>query len=143
MPDSAELHTPEELLAGALALLAETDQQLMRAAVLEATTALEAYVSRTVFGVLDTIPDPRLAKWLKEKTRSDFDTRLSVLLPVATGLKIDSASDLWNRYKRGRTIRNRVTHAGLRVSRQEALDVVTNAREWLAWLQPTASSRPV
>ncbi len=51
-PSVPNLHTPEELLSGAEVLLASLDEQLMRAAVLEALAALEWYVHETVFPLL-------------------------------------------------------------------------------------------
>lgn len=50
---------------------------------LEAITALEAYVERTIFGLLEVTMDPQLVHWLAERTRMDFDARLGVLTPVA------------------------------------------------------------
>lgn len=136
--ESADLHTPEELLAGAESLLVERDEQLMRAAVLEAITALEAYVHRTVFGVLHRTIDPALADCLDKKTRMDFDTRLSILVPAATGIAVDQTSSLWQRYKAAKTIRNRVTHGGSRVTREEARTVVETVKEWLSVIGSTA-----
>ena len=88
-----DLHTPEELLAGAEALLMSTDQgltravdqQLMRPVVLEAITALEAFVHDRVFTRLREHMDPTLVDWLEKKTRTDFDSRLSILAPLALG----------------------------------------------------------
>lgn len=133
----ADLHTPEELLATAEALLASHDPKLRRAVVLEAITALEAFVHRTVFGVLDRTMDPLLVKWLDEKTRMDFDARLGVLTPVATGRPVDRNSERWAQYKRAKEIRNRVTHSGHRVSATEAAFVLETVRAWLGHLGST------
>src|ERR1700687_4125129 len=65
----AELHTPEELLASASALLASGETDVRRAVVLEAITALEAFVHQTIFPVLARTMDDLLVKWLDEKTR--------------------------------------------------------------------------
>lgn len=113
---SADLHSSEELLATAEALLALADPQMYRAAVLEAITALESYVSGTVFEQLALLMDPLLVKWLRDRTRMDFDSRLSVLAPVATGRPVDTASGLWQDYKTAKTIRNSVTHTPERAS---------------------------
>lgn len=134
----AQLHTPEELLAGAESLLAKDDSHFNRAAVLEAITALEAYVESMVFQLLESSIDPLLVRWLKEKTRMDFDTRLGVLTPVATARPVTKDSELWQRYKRAKEIRNKVTHSGRRVSWDEAKEVVQTVYDWMAHLGSTA-----
>ncbi len=134
----AQLHTPEELLDGAEELLALDNPTMRRAAVLEAITALEAFVQAAVFSSLENRLDPLLVRWLEDKTRMDFDSRLSVLTPVATGRPIDKASQLWQDYKKAKTIRNKVTHSGRRVSSAEARFVVTAVYDWLAYLGSTA-----
>ena len=91
---TADLHTPEELLDNAETLLASSNPKMMRAAVLEAITALEAYVQSVVFSALGTKLDSLLVQWLEDKTKMDFDSRLSVLTPVAVGQPIDKQSTL-------------------------------------------------
>jgi hypothetical protein len=143
--EPAELHTPEELLTGAEALLMSTDQQLtravdrqlMRAVVLEAITALEAFVRDRVFSLLQEQLDPLLVRWLESKTRTDFDSRLGVLTPVALGRPVDRESRLWNDYQRAKQIRNKITHIGRRVSREEAQFVVRTVYDWLSYLGST------
>lgn len=135
---TADLHTPDELLAVAQSLIAANDPKVRRAAVLEAITALEAYVERTVVGLLNTLVDPLLAKWIAERTRMDFDARLRVVTPFVLGRPVDPASDLWASYKRAKTIRNRVTHSGARVSSADAAFVVDTVRNWLAYLGSSA-----
>ena len=49
----ADLHTPEELLENAEILFNSDNPKMLRAAVLEAITALEAFVHVTVFGSLE------------------------------------------------------------------------------------------
>jgi hypothetical protein len=110
----------------------------MRAVVLEAITALEAFVHQIVFDSLKSRLDPLLTKWLEEKTRMDFDSRLSILTPVALGQPVDKQSDLWARYKRAKEIRNAVTHSGRKVSYAEARQVVDTVYDWLAYLGSTA-----
>ncbi len=75
---TADLHTPEELLDNAETLLASSNPKMMRAVVLEAITALEAYVQSVVFSALGTKLDSLLVQWLEDKTKMDFDSRLSV-----------------------------------------------------------------
>lgn len=135
---SADLHSPEELLATAEALVALADPQMYRAAVLEAITALEAYVSGTVFERLELLLDPLLVRWLRDRTRMDFDSRLTVLTPLATGRAVDTASELWREYKSARAIRNSVTHSGARVTQQKAVFVLTTVRRWMAFIGSTA-----
>jgi hypothetical protein len=135
---SADLHSPEELLATADALVALLDPHMYRSAVLEAFTALEAYVSGTVFERLELLLDPLLVKWLRERTRMDFDSRLTVLTPLATGRPVNTASDLWRDYKSAKTIRNRVTHSGARVTYAKAVFVLTTVRRWMAFIGSTA-----
>ena len=86
----ASLHTPEELLDNAETLFLSNNPKMMRAAILEAITALEAYVQSTIFPALNEKLDPVLVKWLEDKTRMDFDSRLSVLTPVVTEHEIDT-----------------------------------------------------
>ena len=50
---------------------------------------------------------------------------------------MDRESQLWNDYKRAKEIRNRVTHIGRRVSRNEAKFVVQTVYKWLAFLGST------
>jgi hypothetical protein len=134
----AEFHSPSELLAGAAALLASPDPRMMRVVVLEAITALEAFIHATVFALLESKMDPLLVKWLEDKTRMDFDSRLSVLTPVATGQRVDTKSALWNDYKKAKEIRNKVTHGGRKVTREEAKSVFETVRRWMAFLNSTA-----
>ncbi|MCX6998781.1 MAG: hypothetical protein NT106_00545 [Candidatus Sumerlaeota bacterium] len=134
----ADLHTPDELLATAVCLLSSGDPHVRRAVVLEAITALEAFVHRTVFSILNRTIDPLLVKWLDEKTRMDFDSRLSVLIPVALGQPVDKSSHLWAEYKKAKEIRNKVTHSGKRVSSDEAQFVLGTVHKWLAYLGSTA-----
>jgi hypothetical protein len=134
----ADLHTPEELLASASALLASGEADVRRAVVLEAITALEAFVHRTIFPVLAKSMDELLVKWLDEKTRMDFDSRLGVLTPVALGHPIDKASDLWTRYQRAKAIRNEVVHKGRKVTHEDAEFVLRTVYDWLEYLGSTA-----
>lgn len=134
---TAELHTPEELLDGAEVLFASANPKVMRAAVLEAITALEAFVQDVVFSVLRNKLDPLLVQWLEEKTKMDFDSRLSVLTPVAVGRPIDKQSSLWKDYKDAKEIRNKVTHSGRKISADEARFVIDTVYNWLAYLGST------
>ena len=135
---AADLHTSDELLAVAASLLASGEPTVRRAAVLEAITALEAYVERTVLGLVDVMFDPLLAKWIAERTRMDFDSRLRVVAPVVLGREVDTSSDLWAEYRRAKQIRNRVTHSGARVSHADAAFVVETVRKWLGYLGSSA-----
>jgi hypothetical protein len=135
----ADLHTPEELLDNAETLFASHNPKLMRAAILEAITALESYVQEKVFAGLETKIDAQLAKWLEEKTRMDFDTRLAILTPVAIGIQVDKQSSLWNSYKTAKEIRNTITHSGKKVSETDARFVIDTVYEWLAYLGGTLS----
>jgi hypothetical protein len=133
----ADIHTPDELLENAEALLATGNPKMLRAAILEAMTALEAYVYKTVFSTLESKIDPLLVKWLEEKTRMDFDSRLAVMTPVATGLAVDKQSKLWIDYKAAKETRNKVTHSGKKVSREDARFVVDTVYNWLTYLGKT------
>ncbi len=141
MPDSsiprAELHTPKELLAIAEELFNSGDEKVLRAVILEAITALEAYVSNRVFPTLESKLDPLLVKWLEERTRTDFDSRLDTFVPVAIGRQIDKRNHLWSDYKDAKAIRNRVTHSGRRVTRDEAMFVLRTVFAWLAFMGST------
>jgi len=139
----AELHTPDELLANASAMYDSGDSKLFRGAILESITALEAFVQRTVFRSLEGRLDPSLVKWLEEKTKMDFDSRLSVLTPVATGLPIDKSSQLWDGYKIAKEIRNKVVHSGRKVTGTDVELVMATVREWLAYLGSTVELEAV
>ncbi len=78
--------------------------------------------------------DRSLVDWIEEKTKMDFDSRLSVLASVALGQEIDKKSDLWNKYKLAKKIRNKVTHIGQRVTESEAKTVLKTVHEWLSLL---------
>lgn len=108
-----------------------------RAAILESIAALESFVQGVVFPALRNKIDPLLVKWLEDKSRMDFDSRLSVFTPVATGFPIDKQSRLWNNYKKAKQIRNRVSHSGRRVSLKEARFVIDTVYAWLAYLGST------
>ncbi len=134
---SADIHTPEELLANAEAMYHSGDPKLFRGAILEAITALEAFVQKTVFPSLQSRLDPILTAWLEERTRMDFDARLSVLVPVATGVSIDKSTELWAGYKKAKEIRNDVVHSGRKVAAIDVAVVIRTVREWLSLLGRT------
>jgi hypothetical protein len=133
----AEIHAPEELLDGAEILFASANPKMMRAAVLEAITALEAFVQDVVFTALQGKLDPLLVQWLEEKTKMDFDSRLSILTPIAVGRPIAKQSSLWKSYKDAKEIRNKVTHSGRKVSADEARFVIDTVYNWLTYLGST------
>ena len=135
--DSNEFLPPVDLLKNAKSLLLSGRDNYLRPAVLEAISCLESYVQTYVFQELEHKIDPLLLKWLQDKTRNDFDSRLSVIVPIATGLRVDKRSELWNRYKRAKQIRNRVTHTGRRVSLKEAEFVIDTVEAWLTYLAST------
>jgi len=132
------VHTPDELLAGARRLMETADPVVLRAAVLESITALEAFVHQRVFAGIREGLDPLLVTWLEEKTRKDFDSRLKVLTPIATGLPINQQAQLWSRYKRAKSLRNAVTLSGRNVSPTKAHEVLQTVHGWLAFLACSA-----
>jgi len=91
--------TPAELLATAERLFSAGDQNMYRAAILEAITALEANVRDKAFPALQLKVGGDLTKWLEEKTRMDFEARLGLFIPLATCLKVNKKDKLWNDYK--------------------------------------------
>jgi uncharacterized protein YutE (UPF0331/DUF86 family) len=131
-------HTPGELLKTAQELLDSGKPELYRAAILEAITALESLVHVTVFGALEGRFDPLFVEWLRDKTRFDFDSRLSPLTQVATGLPILKDSKLWDRYKKAKELRNQVTHSGRKVTLEEARTVLSTIFEWMDYIQQSA-----
>jgi len=138
LPD-ANIHTPEEILENARILFETSNPRMMRAAILEAITALEAYVQYVVFLALESRYPQPIVELLDAKTRLDFDSRLSILVPAATGLEIKTNSSLWNSYKKAKQIRNQVTHTGSKVSSKDAKFVIDTVEEWLAYLASTAA----
>ena len=135
---TARFHSPADLLATARSLLNSGDEDLLRASILEAITALESMTAATVFPLLEKTLPSILVKWLKGRTRMDFDTRLSVLASVATGREVDKGSDLWARYKAAKSIRNEVTHLGRRITFAEAGDIIATVEAWIHFLGSTA-----
>ncbi|MCF8083174.1 MAG: hypothetical protein K9M96_08770 [Deltaproteobacteria bacterium] len=135
--ESNEFLSPIDLLKNAKSLVLSDQDNYLRPAVLEAISCLESYVQAYVFRELEHKMDPLLLKWLQDRTRNDFDSRLSVIIPIATGLRVDKRSDLWNRYKRAKQIRNRVTHVGKRVTTDEAEFVIDTVESWLTYLAST------
>ncbi len=73
----------------------------------------------------------------------DFDSRLSVFTPVATGLPIDKESRLWGGYKKAKEIRNKVVHSGRKVSAADVELVMNTVREWLSYLGSTVELEAV
>lgn len=136
--ENIKLHSPEELLAVADSLLTSKKNELMRAVVLEAITALEAYVHEVVFKKLEQKLSPDLVELLKVKTKMDFDSRLSVLVSTATDVQIDKGGELWQDYKKSKKIRNKVTHSGKVVTFDEAKFVLNTVYKWLTYLGSTA-----
>lgn len=139
--DQNENLTPAELLETAEKLFSAEDSNMYRAAVLEAITALEANVKNIAFSALKDRVGSDLAKWLEEKTRMDFETRLGLFIPIATGLKIDKKDKLWNDYKKSKEIRNKVTHAGKKVTRSQARSVIDTVYEWIEYLNQAQESQ--
>ncbi len=136
-------HTPSELLETAQKLLDSRKPELYRAAILGAITALEGLVHVTVFGALESQFDPLFVDWLRDKTRFDFDSRLSPLTQVATGLPISKNSKLWNRYKKAKELRNQVTHSGRKVTLEEAKTVLSTIFEWMDYIQQSSRQNSV
>lgn len=133
----ADLHTPDELMLRAVELLETNDPRLRRAVVIEAMTALEAYVAATVFPLLAAKVGDPLSKLIEAKTRMDFETRLSVLAPAAMGITVDRGSAHWQDFKRIRKLRHGIVHAGKQVSASDAREAVASIRRWLAFLGST------
>ena len=108
-----------------------------RAAVLEAITALEAFVHKTVFGLLERTYDPLLVTWLKARTQSDFESRLFVLTPVGgtPGRQGVSAMEGLRRSQGHSEQSHPYREEGL-PSRSRF--VLATVRSWLAYLGSTA-----
>ena len=129
--------TPAELLKTAEKLLksGKKDQNMYRAAILEAITALESNIQNKTFPILQSKVGNDLAKWLEEKTRMDFDTRLGLFTPLVTGLNVDKKDRLWCDYKKAKEIRNRITHSGKKVTFAQARSVIDTVYEWIGYLK--------
>lgn len=136
-PPIASLHTPQELLETAKELVSTDNPKVFRGAVLEALAALESFIERTVFPALRLRFSEEFAKWLEEKTKMDFDSRLSVLAPRATGVRVAKDSSLWATYKQTRALRKGVVHGSRKITREETEEVIANTAEWLAYLGST------
>ena len=105
---------------------------------MEAISALEAYVGTVIFEALVQQHEESLVELLKQKTKMDFDSRLGVLVPLATGQAVDRGGELWQNYKKCKTIRNKVTHMGSVVSQEEARLTVKTVYDWLSFMGSTA-----
>lgn len=68
----------------------------------------------------------------------NFEDRLLQLVPLATNIRINKNSTLWQRYQDSKQIRNRVAHTGQRITRAEAQEVISMVKDWLAFLGSTA-----
>jgi hypothetical protein len=135
--NKSNLLTPRELLSNAEAMYITGNPIMYRAAILEAITALEAFVEDTVFGMLESMLDPLLLKWMRAKSKMDFDSRLTVFTPIATGLEIDKGNSLWKDYKESKGIRNTITHTGSIASKEQAAFVLKTVNSWLTYLGST------
>lgn len=134
-PSSEELAlSATELLETAEHLYSSGDNRALRAAVLEAVSALESFVHTAVSPRLPDKVGQQLATWLEAKTRTDFDARLSLLYPLATGLPIDKSSGLWTRYKSARRARNDVAHLGARITKPKARKIIDTVYELINYL---------
>ncbi|HEU5015557.1 MAG TPA: hypothetical protein VFT66_23750 [Roseiflexaceae bacterium] len=133
--------TPAELLTTADRLYDMGEANMYRASVLEAITALEASVKAIAFPALKARLGGDFSAWIEEKTRMDFDSRLGVVIPLATGLKVDKNARLWDDYKKAKIIRNKVTHAGTKVTRTQARSVIDTVYEWLEYLKQVQESQ--
>jgi hypothetical protein len=143
MDQTDENLTPAELLETAEKLFAEGDENrsVYRVSILEAITALESNVRDKVFPSLQAKVGDDLTKWLEEKTRMDFETRLGLFIPIATGLKVDKKDKLWGDYKKAKEIRNKVTHSGKKVTRSQARSVIDTVYEWMEYLNQAQESQ--
>lgn len=140
MPDqipTATFHSPEELLQTAREILAAGNPKMYRGAILESLAALEAFVQRTVFPALEARFTKDFSEWLKDKTKMDFDSRLSVLAPIATGVAMEKKSPLWSIYKQTRELRKGVVHNSQKVTKKEVEAVLKNTSDWMAYLGRT------
>ena len=137
--DSVEFYDYNQLLASAQVLVTSNDPMMFRPAVFEAIGALESYVLKVVVELLrEKIPD-LLVKWLLEKTKMDFDSRLKVLTPIALGRTEDiERPGLWKDYIKAKEYRNKATHTGKKVTREEARFVIKTVHAWMSYLGSTA-----
>lgn len=131
---STNIHTPAELLENAEILLNSSNSRMMRSSVLEAIAALESFVNSNTIPLLEKKVDPKFAKWLVDKTKFDFNSRLLLLTPLALDIKVDTETDLWKDFKKSKTTRNKVTHEGTKVSKKEAEFVIDTVYKWLEYL---------
>lgn len=127
------LHTPEEMLQGAEFLLNSENPTMLRAAVLEAFSALETYAGSTALSTLERrVYPPALAETLKRQLDDRLDSRLELLASAVVGHQMDP--QLKKDFNEAKQIRNRVTHAGIKVSAPEARFVLKTVYKMLAYL---------
>jgi len=133
-PQAIEIFTPDELLENAEGHYSANERNSTRAAVLEAMAALETYVHKRVFSALEVKIDQNLIKWIEDKTKTDFDSRVTNLASVALGCSINRNGQLWDELRKARTIRNRVVHQGAKVAIDEARFVIDTVYKWIEFL---------
>ena len=136
-PPIASFHTPEELLETARELLCSGNPRYYRGAALEALAALEAFVHKTVFPALAGRFPESICRFLEEKTKMDFDSRLIVLAPLATGVPVEQTSQLWKTFKEIRNLRKGVVHGSKKVTRADVERIIANTTDWINYLGQT------
>ncbi len=135
---SADLHTPDELLAAAKIFIKINEPHYNRAVILESFAALEGYIESIIFDLLANKIDPLLVEWMKYKTNMDFQSRVETFVPVALSQpKLNKGEGLWQKYQEARNIRNLVVHSGYIVSHNEAQRVLSAVSDWMAYLSST------
>lgn len=110
------------------------DNNYYRSAVLEAQTALEVFIHKTIFSLLKYKVGKELKDFIKEKSRFDFDSIFKTIIPYTTNLPIDRTTDLWRHMKEVKNLRNKIVHDGISVSEKEAKKAYKSTYKLLAFL---------
>lgn len=108
-----------------------------RASVMEAMTALEERANEVIFNSLETKKEltGEMVKWLKKKTKYNFDDKLHPIGEFALGKQISKGERLWNDYKKARDLRNKVSHTAQQISEADAASVIKTVKQWLYFLE--------
>lgn len=101
---------------------------------MEAQTALEVFIHKTIFSLLEYKVGKELKDFIKEKSKFDFNSYFETIIPYTTNIPIDRTSELWRHMKNVKGLRNKIVHEGISVSEKEAKEAYKSTYNLLAFL---------
>jgi len=135
--DETKFHSAADVLVYANRMMGMGHPILQCGTVLESMEALERFVGHTVLRSLESKLGPSFVAWLRRNTAMDFDARMELLLPLATGKPIDKTSVLWVDYRAARRLQNEIARGGREVTESEVRRVVKVVADWVDFLSCT------